>query len=189
MITPEMLENVNVLFADDDRDTLNLLKFIAGLHGWNAVDVECVEEVLNAVNDGPRFDAIVMDINYAGQFGVPMLTGITAAREIRKIRPNVPIVFITAYSNSIIREEIRRVNAELIPKPFNQDELFNRLTRLIYWHRAAMLNTYDGPERRTSSINRTQHRRRAADQIIQPSEILIDIIDEARSKYDTKGQS
>lgn len=186
----EILNNVLVLFADDDPDTIKLLEFMAGSLGWEYKSVTSASQMIDAVNESERsFDSIIADVNYFNEKIGPRITGITAAREIRKIMPDIPIVFISGYVNSIIREEIRRVNAEVIEKPFDYTKLFIKITQLIYWNRLAMRQSYSGPERRFNSINHSGHMRRSTDKKIAISERVRDAIVNAREKYTNAGTS
>jgi len=179
----DILQNVTVLFADDSQDTLDMLKFMADGVGWHGIYVRSASQMIEVVNHIDMLDAIVADINYFNnEEPGPRITGITAAREIRKILPSIPIVFISAYVTSIIREEIRRVSAEVVEKPFDLKQLFTRLTQLIYWHRLAMRQSYRGPERRQNSVNQTNFRRRASDRPISVPDRIMDTIRDLRNK-------
>lgn len=166
-----------ILFADDDPDTLDLFKFVCGDRGWNGEYVKNAVEIIEAFNRTEvRFDAIVADVNFSRDDEHPSITGITAAREIRKISKNVPIIFVSAFGTSMIREEARRVEAQVVSKPVTDiNQFFDRLALMIFWYRAAV-GVYDGPDRRKRSINRTDHRRRVTDQIIVPNRAIQAVI-------------
>lgn len=179
------LENVNVLFADDSPDTLELMKYMANSLGWRGDYVNSVSGIIEAINlncvgEKRPYDAIVADVNYFNTQPGPRLTGITAARSIRKVRPDVPILFVSAYVDSIMREEARRVNAEIISKPVDLDLLFDRISQLIYWHRLAISGSYEGKDRRISSLNHTNYQRRATDQPVETPKILAKVLEEIR---------
>lgn len=167
----DVLQNIRVLFADDSKETLAVFKTIVRRLGWKGTyasnAVEIIEEVNKLLIDGETIDAVVADITYLNG---PNVTGITAAREIRKAMSDVPIVFITSYVTSIIKEEVRRVNAEIYSKPYNPEQLFLRLSQLIYWHRLAVSTTYKGKDRRKMSVNLGSHNRRVTDQILSTPE-------------------
>lgn len=168
---------VHILFADDDIETLALMKWKCESLGWVGKYVSNAVEIIEAFNASEtRFDAVVTDINFSRDINFPSVTGISAAREIRKISKNVPIIFVSAYGNSMIREEARRVNAEIVDKPIeNINKFFDDLARLIRWYRGAT-GRYDGPERRKVSINRTDYRRRVTDRLIVPSKTIQAVI-------------
>ena len=179
----DVLRNISVLFADESHEVLAVFKHVMSRLGWQGTYVHNAVELIDAVNimfaNHQTLDAVVADINY---FTGPRLTGITAAREIRKAMPNVPIVFISAYVTSILKEEVRRVNAEIYRKPFDTEQLFVRLSQLIYWNRLATTSDYTGEDRRRNSVNRTLESRRATDKILTTPERIRQTLMELRDK-------
>lgn len=135
------LEDVSVLIADDDTAALDVMSFMAASKGWTFTCVTSAHAMIEAVNENCTdansrcFDCIIADVNYAGETDEAALTGIGAAKQIRKLRPNVPIIFISGWVNSLIREEARRVRAELVQKPNDPDVLFDIATDLIIKYR------------------------------------------------------
>jgi DNA-binding response OmpR family regulator len=180
------LGEVRVLFAEDEDGLMGLFRSIIDDLGWKALYVSNALEMMTAVNhlisEGLTLDGVVADISFLSG---PKLTGITAVREIRKVFPNVPVIFISVYVTSIIREEVRRVGGEIIQKPFDLDELFIRLIQLIHWNRVVSAQEYKGQERRRNSVNRTHHERRATDYILStPDRIAKTLIDARRKQYE-----
>lgn len=163
----DVMQNIRVLFADESKETIAVFKAIVKRMGWKGTyarnAVELIDEANKLLIEGETVDAVVLDVNY---YNGPNVTGITAAREIRKAMPDVPILFITSYVTSIIKEEVRRVGAEIHQKPFNPEQLFVRLSQLIYWHRLAMSPAYDGIDRRKMSVNLGSYRRRVTDKVL-----------------------
>lgn len=182
--THQVMQNVHLLIADDNRDTLEILQYRIDMQGWKGTYVTNATAIIEAMNGSPEqghFDGIIADVNYFSDQLGPRLTGLTAAREVRKVRPNIPIIFITAYSNSIIREEARRVQAEVVPKPFDLDNLFSRIYHMIYFHRLGQSKRSDGTDRRMNSVNMTQHRRRSSDALIGTSSTVQSVLEDIRS--------
>lgn len=186
-IVPEVsMENVNLLLADDHQETADLLMYKTKSLGWTGTCVNSASGIIQAMNDTNfSFDAIIADVNFFDNQPGPRITGITAIREIRKVRPNIPVIFVTGFSNSLVREEVRRVNADLMTKPFDLEALFERVHDLIYWYRLGTLN--NSLERRGSSVNMTDHHRRVSDQRIgHPSERITNVISELRDEAKNK---
>ena len=164
----DVLRGTRVLFADEDQTTLNRLQRVANELGWDGIYVRSAHEMIETVNTllshEIMLDAVVAEVNYLSG---PTLTGITAAREIRKAMTKVPIIFLSSFvTTSIVREEIRRVSADFVPKPFDTTDLFIRLSKMIYWYKLTMGQTYQGPDRRTQSFNQTPNTIRATDYIL-----------------------
>ena len=178
-----LLQGVNVVFADESDETLDMFRSVMGPLGWHGTYVHSAVEIIDTVNamleQNQPIDAVVADINYLSG---PRVTGITAAREIRRAMPNVPIIFITSYVTSMIKEEVRRVNAEIFSKPFDLEGLFIQLAQLIYWNRLANNNSYEGHDRRRNSVNRTANARRVTDTTISTPDRIIQTIRELHIK-------
>lgn len=182
-----MLRDIRILYADSDPIVLEALKIMVDQYGWVGDEAMSASEIVklvnkNCVGGGKCYDAIITALNFFDTGSDPYLTGVTAAKMIRKVRKDVPIVFLSDHNNSIIREEIRRVKGELITKPLDTYSLFVRVNELIRWHRKAQAAKYEGEDRRHTSINRTDNFRRSTDQghEIAVPERLKTIIEEAR---------
>ena len=123
-------ENLFVLFADDDTDTLELYNAYCDLKGWAGQFTRTASGIVDLVNENidRPFDVIVSDINFT--HSVPRLTGISAALELRKKGFDIPILFITAFVNSLIKEEVKRVGAEIMEKPVDFEKVFQGIREL-----------------------------------------------------------
>lgn len=186
-VPPEsIMQGVRVIYADDAQDILDFLAHITKMMGWEGQYARTAKGLIDQVNlsleNNEKIDAVVADINYFQSDEDPRVTGITAAKQIRKILPNVPIIFITGYVTTIIKEEVRRVDAEIFKKPFDFINLFTRVSQLIYWHRLAERSEYDGEDRRRNSVNQTEFRRRATDKFLQIPTRISNIIKEVRDE-------
>lgn len=132
-------KDVHLLIAEDEPDMLELYKQWIELVGWTSDYSTTTEETISKVNENmtdgqKRYDGVISDINFKQEEALP-LTGITAAVQIRKVRPNVPILFVSAWVSSIIREEIRRVSADVLTKPILIDEVFEKMGEMILCYR------------------------------------------------------
>lgn len=173
----ELLKDIRVLFAEDSDDVLEQFKLAVQRLGWKGLYVSNAVEIMNAVNnllvEGLTLDAVVANISFITG---PKVTGITAAREIRKAMPNVPIIFVSPYVTSMIREEVRRVEAEIVKAPFEVEALFVRMSQLIYWNRLVTANEYGGEDKRRNSVNQTKYLRRATDYILSTPERIAETL-------------
>jgi len=183
-----------VLFADDHEDTLRLMAHFADTYEWNYDLARNVQEIIDFVNlrcsGDTCYDAIVADVNYYDQDPAdgPRRTGIMVAREIRKVYPNVPIIFVSAFVNGLIKEQVRAINgADILSKPIDYMALFKKLDYLISFNRAAS-PCYEGPERRKNSVNLTMHNRRASDKHIHFPQIIETIIGEVKEEARASGK-
>ena len=72
------------------------------------------------------FDVVLMDIH------MPGISGIEATQEIRKFKPDLPIIALTAVTIEENIDEFYRVGfSEIIPKPFKTEEFFEKIHRTL----------------------------------------------------------
>lgn len=112
--------------AEDQPDNFTLVKaylssFYEIVHAENGA--EAIEEIKNNANN---IDAILMDIK------MPLIDGIEATQEIRKLNFQKPIIALTAYAYP--EEKIIALNAGCdyyLTKPISQDTLLETLELIL----------------------------------------------------------
>jgi DNA-binding response OmpR family regulator len=114
-----------ILVCDDNRDSSELLKFAFNLEGFEVVigdDLDrCLDEAVRK-----NFQAIILDNRFGN------LSSIDVSRHIRRIDPNVPIIFYSgeARSSEIEKALSAGANAYLI-KPLDFEKLTDTVIDLI----------------------------------------------------------
>lgn len=90
----------HVLFVDDDQSIISLAQVIFEQLGYTVETSTNPVEALNVFNKNPQqFDLIVTDMT------MPDMKGDELAVKILSIRPDVPIILSTGYSDLISKEE------------------------------------------------------------------------------------
>jgi len=167
-------ENPRILFVDDDVDSLYMFQIAAEHRGWHAEIATTGEAMLQRVNEacaqgGPCYDIIVTDVHFFTNDNEIRMTGMAAGREVRDKFPNLPILFLTGYGGQMTRENVDSIgNAALLVKPIDTDVLMDRIDKLMTWPNT----TYQGVERRRSSVNRSGYMRRATDKRLEVPAVL-----------------
>lgn len=182
----------HLLFADDDPSTLEIYRHYCGRLDWTAEFVSTAREIVAAVNlncgrGGRCFDAVIADVNYFDERpdAGPRISGVAAARSIRDSFPQLPIVFVTAYSSYFVKDAAAGVAAEVYTKPVDFERLFARIAFLVRWHRVASATASEN-DRRIKSINTSGHLRRSSDKVIELPEVLTNAIQEIRAVNEIK---
>jgi two-component system cell cycle response regulator CpdR len=115
---------MKILVAEDEPDLLHFYKiFLEGIgHGVTAtVDgQEALDEYHKEIDQGGRFDLVILD------YRMPRKNGVEVADEITKIAPSQPLLLITAYAGVIDFK-----NLKVIPKPFDPDELLKLINVMV----------------------------------------------------------
>lgn len=109
----------SILYIDDDDIIVELGKEMLKSLGYEVDVSTSSEKALQIFRNNPEdFDMIITDQS------MPVLTGTQLAREIKKIRPDIPIVLVTGFSASVLNQELADSGIDqCIAKPVVIDEL------------------------------------------------------------------
>ena len=114
-----------VLLAEDDSNLGMLLKNYLSAKNY---DTTLLVNGIQALEEFPRqqYELCILDIM------MPEMDGLTLAKEIRKINPVIPIIFLTAKSlKEDILEGFRTGADDYITKPFSMEELLYRIQAIL----------------------------------------------------------
>ncbi len=53
------------------------------------------------------------------------------AREIRKARPDLPVLFMSGYAEEQLRKEIDIANVQFLPKPFTVQQITDKVVAVL----------------------------------------------------------
>ncbi len=112
-----------ILYIDDDKDVADLGKEMLESLGYEVeISTNC-EDVLEQFRSDPEyFDLIITDQS------MPVLMGTQLAREIKKIRADIPIIIVSGFSTSILGRELADSDIEFcIAKPL----VINEIARVV----------------------------------------------------------
>ena len=114
-----------ILLADDEPDIVAAVKIILEKLGYQVETFNNGQEALEAFwADPERFDLVFTDQT------MPQLTGMELAQEIIKVRPHLPIVICTGFSEAITPEQVQSQGiVELLLKPLTPDKLADAVRR------------------------------------------------------------
>jgi CheY-like chemotaxis protein len=117
----------HILYIDDDEAMVFLLTRLLERHGYRVSGYTDAREALAAVRAKPgEFDLAVSDFN------MPRMSGLDVARELREIRPDLPVVVISGYLTEELRSEAPAAGVrQLIYKPNSVEELSDAIARLL----------------------------------------------------------
>jgi len=114
-----------VLIVDDEKNirfTLPLALEPLGVETDTASDGE---EALTKLGE-KEFDLILLDLK------MPGIDGIEVLRRVRKIRPDIPVILITAYGTIEDSVEAMKIGAlDFISKPFSPERIRDLVSRVL----------------------------------------------------------
>ncbi len=128
------MKNTRILLAEDDSNLGNLLKNYLTVKNYETeLFVNGIEALKAFMKE--HYDIFILDIM------MPEMDGLTLAREIRKTRPEAPIIFLTAKSQKEdVIEGFKTGADDYITKPFSMEELLYRIQAILK-RTAALSNT------------------------------------------------
>ncbi len=112
-----------VLIVDDEYAICNLLKDIFSNWGYQVMVFTESPKALERFKDTPDvFKLVVTDQT------MPKITGMELSREFHKLRPELPIILITGYSELVNEEALNKLNIKgFLAKPLD----FHKLSKLV----------------------------------------------------------
>lgn len=122
---------MRALLVDDDRELARLLSEYLSPHDVELVHVESGDVALRAIERGPAFDLVLLDVM------LPGIDGFEVCRRIRRSH-DVAIVMLTARGDDTDRIVGLEIGADdYVPKPFNPRELLARMRAVVRRSRPA----------------------------------------------------
>lgn len=122
------LAGTKILVVDDEHYNRLLIQTILEKWGISPLVVSNGKEALEAIKEN-NFDIILMDVR------MPVMNGIEATKAIQKLadkkKAKTPILALTATTRKTeIDECITAGMSHVVPKPFNENELYNLLLKI-----------------------------------------------------------
>ena len=116
-----------ILFVDDETALVRLNERRMTQLGYRVEARTDPEEALKSFRSRPdRFNLIITDMT------MPRMTGDVLAREAMKIRPDIPILLCTGYSDRIDKEKAKKAGiAGFAMKPLDMAELAGKVRELL----------------------------------------------------------
>ena len=109
----------NLFFVDDEKAAVNTIGMMMERLGYRVEARTSSVEALEAFRNKPEaFDLVITDMT------MPNMNGVDLAKEIMKIRPDIPIILCTGYSEIIDEETAKEMGIkEFIMKPILMKDL------------------------------------------------------------------
>lgn len=115
----------HVVLVEDDALVRKLLEKRLQGAGWQVTALRDGRE-LNDVLRSSQPDLLLIDL------GLPHIDGLTLVEDLRAQGFTVPVMVLTAYELPHLQATVRSTGAnELVQKPYDPDELLQRMARLL----------------------------------------------------------
>jgi PAS domain S-box-containing protein len=119
--------NENILFVDDEAFQADIAKKMLSRLGYHLTACTSSVEALEIFMKSPEeFDLVITDMT------MPQMTGDVLAKELISIRPDIPIIVCTGYSDRIDTKIAREIGIrELVMKPVVMKDIANCIRRAL----------------------------------------------------------
>jgi CheY-like chemotaxis protein len=116
-----------VLIVDDERPLVALAEEMLAELGYEPIGFSSSRAALEAFREAPqRFDIVLTDET------MPEVVGTDLAREIRVLRPDIPIVLMSGYSGTQLHQRAQAVGIrEVLRKPLQSKDIAECLGRVL----------------------------------------------------------
>ncbi len=116
-----------ILFVDDEPSLVEMAERMLRQLGYDVDTKTSSIEALDLFKEEPdRFDLVITDI------GMPLMAGDRLAQELIKIRPDVPVIICTGYSECFSEEKAKEMGIKaFIMKPLGMRDLANTVRKVL----------------------------------------------------------
>ncbi len=116
-----------VLFVDDEESLVFTVKYKLQKLGYKVVAKQNPVNALELFNKEPdRFDLVITDMV------MPEMTGDVLTEEVMKIRPDIPVILCTGFSENISEEKAKALGVEAyVLKPVSTNEMAKTIRKVL----------------------------------------------------------
>ncbi|MCX7697524.1 MAG: response regulator transcription factor [Bacteroidales bacterium] len=120
------METPRILLVEDDMSLGNTLKMFLTIKGFEVFLAKDGSEGLELFKKNPKLNLVILDVM------LPKKDGFEVAREMKRLIPDIPIVFLTAkWMEEDILEGFRAGADDYITKPFSNQVLLARINAIL----------------------------------------------------------
>jgi two-component system cell cycle sensor histidine kinase/response regulator CckA len=121
------LGHETILVVDDEIIVLSLASTMLRRYGYEPLTAASPAEALNLFAKWPdlRIDLLLIDII------LPGMNGLALAEQIRQLRPNLPVLYMSGYSERDLLKPILTPALSYLPKPFTSLQLTRRIRQTL----------------------------------------------------------
>jgi two-component system cell cycle sensor histidine kinase/response regulator CckA len=114
-----------ILLVEDEDTVRAVAERALSRQGYSVVTATDGDEGLEAVKADGGFDLVVSDVV------MPSMDGPAMAKEIRKIAPNLPVLFMSGYAEEQLRRQIHIEGMYFIAKPFSVQQIAAKVGQVL----------------------------------------------------------
>ena len=119
--------NERILFVDDEETIIRMVKQMLELRGYHVTSRTSSVEALEAFKANPdKFDLVITDMT------MPNMTGTQLSQKLLKIKPDIPIIICTGFSEKISEDKAKVMGFRgYVMKPVVINELAKKIRGVL----------------------------------------------------------
>jgi DNA-binding NtrC family response regulator len=118
-------KGARILVIDDEESVRSVLSRILTRVKYQVNVAESGEEGIRLFRE-KEYDMVLTDL------GMPGMSGWDVCREVKKIRPRIPVGLITGWGNEVGEEKMKEVDLDfLISKPFDFNQILSTVAKTM----------------------------------------------------------
>ncbi len=115
-----------ILLVDDEPAVMEMGTRLLEHLGYNVTSQTDSVTALEVFRSSPdEFDLVITD------YTMPKLTGLDFAMEVLRIRPDMPIVLCTGFSEKITPDSVQELGVELLLKPYGMRQISEMVRKIL----------------------------------------------------------
>jgi two-component system cell cycle sensor histidine kinase/response regulator CckA len=114
-----------ILLVEDEDMVRAVAERALTRQGYDVVTASDGDEGLDLVRAGEKFDLVLSDVV------MPAMDGPAMAREIRKLQPRLPILFMSGYAEEQLRNQIDIEAMHFLAKPFSVQQIADKVANVL----------------------------------------------------------
>jgi CheY-like chemotaxis protein len=111
------LASLRILLVDDDQTVRALIGEMLGDLGHEVTDVDNGPAALAQLSNKTAFDLLLVD------FAMPVMNGAEVAAEAMRLRPHLPVLFMTGYADTSVLNSWTQLGHRTLNKPFGATDV------------------------------------------------------------------
>ncbi len=118
------LGSETILLVEDEASVRKFAGALLRRHGYRVLEASSAEEALALTAGGELVDLVLTDVVLPGLTGPEMMTRLRAGRDVRGL-------YMSGYTERVLRDGVLQSQSELIEKPFGPTELLRRVRQVL----------------------------------------------------------
>ena len=120
------LENPTVIVVDDEAPVRDVQNRMLSQAGYQVLTADDANKALAIIKERPDINLVIADVH------MPEMNGDEMARHIRALRPDLKILFVTGFSDTLFTNQpILWDDQAFLDKPFTRQGLLEAVSLLL----------------------------------------------------------